>query len=285
MMKESRDKETLDTHVLLIGVVVHLIIFYSIFDVYFISPLVHGMEPVSKLSEQKPPAKRLCLFVADGLRADTFFDLIDRDKSLYLRLIAQISLSSSWSCWLILNCFYLSQRRFANAHFAISATQVPTESRPGHVAMIAGFYEDISAVAKGWKENPVEFDSVFNQSTYTWSFGSPDILNLFKRSSQNVFARTYDASVEDFAAENASVLDTWVLHHFKVISVNFELWKKKYKTQLFFLLCRNSFITPKSIKPRQQCSIEMVLSSFYIFSELTQMDTRKNLIQSKPKII
>lgn len=39
---------------------------------------------------------------------------------------------------------------------------------------------------------------------------------MFTKSSQNVFIRAYDSSIEDFASENATVLDTWVLHHFKV---------------------------------------------------------------------
>lgn len=80
------------------------------------------------------------LFVADGLRAESFYrdDLV---RTPFLRDII------------------LKQGIHGYSH-----TRVPTESRPGHVALIAGFYEDPSAVLKGWQDNPVDFDSVFNRS-------------------------------------------------------------------------------------------------------------------------
>lgn len=110
---------------------------------------------------------RLVLFVADGLRAESFYRN-NCDKTTFLRSV-------------------ILKRGIQG----ISHTRVPTESRPGHVALIAGkelhilesfeinifewvvlysgLYEDPSAVLRGWQENPVNFDSVFNRSK-VWFF-------------------------------------------------------------------------------------------------------------------
>ena len=57
------------------GVALHALLIYAMFDVHFLTPLVHGMEPTT--ADFAAPASRLVVIVADGLRADRLFELED----------------------------------------------------------------------------------------------------------------------------------------------------------------------------------------------------------------
>ncbi|KAM3077141.1 Glycosyl phosphatidyl inositol anchor synthesis [Clarireedia jacksonii] len=194
---------------LAIAMAFHIVYIYSIFDIYFVSPIVTGMREfgVERADGVEAPAKRLVLIVGDGLRADKAFQSFpepypESDKDLVPRPLAP----------------FLRSRVLEHGTFGVSHTRVPTESRPGHVALIAGLYEDVSAVTTGWKLNPVNFDSVFNRSRHTWSWGSPDILPMFQLGAVpgRVDAYTYTAEEEDFSQE-ALHLDIWVFDRVKAL--------------------------------------------------------------------
>lgn len=138
----------------------------------------------SIIRDSKPPAERLVLIVGDGLRADTVFgkhgweslpDWIrfglienqdgDGENSSFPRALSDDrSLSQAQEQRIRRHesdkskdggkeryqvAPYIRRMALEKGAWGISHTRVPTESRPGHVAMIAGMYEDVSAVTKG----------------------------------------------------------------------------------------------------------------------------------------
>ena len=121
--------------------VLHLFFFLSIFDIYLTSPVIVGLQTVPKRSE--PVSKRIVIVSIDGMKHSTFMESND-DSSTY-------------------RSQHVLDRVCENGFFGKSITQLPTESRPGHVAIFAGMGEDVSNVAAGWKKNRVPFDTVLNQ--------------------------------------------------------------------------------------------------------------------------
>lgn len=99
-------------HILLYGVLVHFVFLASVFVIYFQSPVIQGLRPHPDLAGA--PAKRLVLFVADGLRAESFY----RDGCGRTPFLRDVLLQDGMH--------------------GVSHTRIPTESRPGHVALIAG---------------------------------------------------------------------------------------------------------------------------------------------------
>ncbi|KAJ5077432.1 phosphatidylinositol glycan class n [Anaeramoeba ignava] len=205
-------------HLVVLIVIFHLVALLSVFDIYFRSPIVYGMDQHkaservreiegTKQTEMKPeaPAKRLILFSIDGCRADRFF-------------LAEPK--------------FLTEKIKKQGRYGISHTRVPTETRPGHVAMCAGFWEDLSAVTRGWQENPFEFDSVFNQSFSSFAFGGPDAIEIFfkKNQKRNLTTFAFTGDDEHFTGP-LDTLDIWVFDHADELLKN-ATWNNSLLTQM-----------------------------------------------------
>ena len=64
----------------------------------------------------------------------------------------------------------------------------------------------------GWQENPVDFDTVFNESRLSYCWGSCEVVPMFsnKAARNNVIGNCYKEDMIDFADEKGDKLDEWV---------------------------------------------------------------------------
>ncbi|KAH9887342.1 alkaline phosphatase-like protein [Cubamyces lactineus] len=183
---------------LLLTVAFHVLALRMAFEGFFTNDLVHGM---AQFSQAHAEVKRVLLLVADGLRADLLFATHSFEGTVsgaprvlapHLRSIVE----------------------FRGA-FGISHTRIPTESRHGHIAIIAGMHEDVSDITK----SGTNFDSVFNQSAATFAFGSPDILPIFSYQGK-VDMWSYAENQVDPTEGDARALDQWVLEKLQQVFKN-----------------------------------------------------------------
>ena len=105
---------------LLLGVLVHAVVLPGVLHAYFSSPVLSGLEPGAQMPP--PLADRVVVVVADGLRADTCSNFLKANTRSFLAGASHTGVS------------------------LVSVSQAPTESRPGHVAIFAGIFEDVSAI-------------------------------------------------------------------------------------------------------------------------------------------
>lgn len=79
-----------------IGIIIHLIFLFSIFDIYFKSPIVKNVDSYQPQHEEL--AERLVLFMVDGLRAESFVNYSTMPYLRYVEFLKAIFMSFQKVC-------------------------------------------------------------------------------------------------------------------------------------------------------------------------------------------
>ena len=211
--------------IIILGLIVHLLFGYSMFDIFFKFPLNYGMTPHSpELSDDELPSNRVALLVLDGARADSFFEAASSGKSPFLRDIIE-----------------------NRGVYGISHTKVPTETKPGFTAICSGHFEDASLALEGLSSRTVLTDSIFNESVYALGVGHDSC--MFGDVAKHMYCAPFSSeeNFNDKSAEesNYKVFDTMIdiLNKAKKDN-NSEIYKNlnKKKTSFLFHLVQTDVI-------------------------------------------
>eukprot|EP00760_Papus_ankaliazontas_P032825 PhM_4_TR5978/c0_g1_i2/m.58638/K05285/PIGN; phosphatidylinositol glycan, class N len=143
-------------------ILVQAFLFYVPFHCKFTSILVDNVPttPTTTTTTTTSPAKRVVVISIDGNRADWFFKSILTGHHPRAKKVLHDEFGACWG---------------------VAHTRAPTESRPGHTAMMAGFFEDPACVHTLWSEAIKPFDSVINQSPIGYQTGQYNIIGMLHR--------------------------------------------------------------------------------------------------------
>ncbi|KAI9995450.1 hypothetical protein PInf_012515 [Phytophthora infestans] len=202
----------MSARLLLLGVVFHALYILSIFDVYFQSTVGSSIRSANYTSS--PPAKRVIIFTFDGCRVDKLFKVVARYADHYD--LNPDSATNTTETSTDSRVPFLGDVMRNRGSWGISHNHAPTESRPCHVALTAGMYEDPHAVSNSWKRHPLPFDSVFNQSNNAFIFGNKDVAPILAAHAPQAKEKHYSAREEgDMVREDTTLLDVWAYRRVK----------------------------------------------------------------------
>ncbi|EEY65925.1 GPI ethanolamine phosphate transferase, putative [Phytophthora infestans T30-4] len=220
---------------LLLGVVFHALYILSIFDVYFQSTVGSSIRSANYTSS--PPAKRVIIFTFDGCRVDKLFKVVARYADHYD--LNPDSATNTIETSTDSRVPFLGDVMRNRGSWGISHNHAPTESRPCHVALTAGMYEDPHAVSNSWKRHPLPFDSVFNQSNNAFVFGNKDVAPILAAHAPQAKEKHYSAREEgDMVREDTTLLDVWAYRRVKELfakgteAKDLELYRKLHDDKL-----------------------------------------------------
>lgn len=162
------------------SILLHVLMLGLIFKIYFNSTIIKGLQPqeTHRSLGLEPPADRLVVFVADGLRAESFFKNYCESLPSIQKILNHEGLAG------------------------IARTCAATQSRTGHIAIFAGFNEDPGVALTSFHKSSEVYDTIFNRSEATWGWGAREVIKIFSNilpSDEDVTFDTYNAN-EDIVA-------------------------------------------------------------------------------------
>ncbi|KAL4474707.1 hypothetical protein ABPG72_002300 [Tetrahymena utriculariae] len=179
-----------------LGLLLHVLFLFSIFDVYIQSWRPLGMTPVEPFNK-KPLAKRLMLFQYDGGRSDIIYGLQSESDEPEI---------GKPRVPLIHN-----RIKEGKASFGIQYAAVPTESRVCVQNMMGGYQEDMTAILSGWaSHHGLEYDRIYNHVKAGFFFGPSIISSIFESQNCPSCVRVdyfLDSEINYYDHEQASTFD------------------------------------------------------------------------------